>query len=93
MNAQIDYINNSNIAPVVFAPASSHKSIFVTFITRSGMMSAADAAAEFDFIGDMSMNEYLMARRIGMGVALSRADRASVYMTFENALNHASFAA
>ena len=67
--------------------------IFIEFANRDGI-SRADAAAEFDnFLtsnGHAVLKDfYLTVRRTGASLVLTRARRAALYCTFENAQAHA----
>lgn len=69
---------------------------FVGFMVRDNGFTAADAKAELNFLlmdsnVAMTKDYYLTARRTGLSKAINRAQRAKVYMTFENAINHITF--
>lgn len=70
---------------------------FIEFMVRDGF-DRKQASHEFDnFLtvnGQIRLRDsYLMMSRLGATLSLNREARAKVYMTFENALNHASFCA
>ena len=71
------------------------KNTFVKMLIRDMGFTASQATSEFCLIVvnnvQMNIGNYLSVRRIGATKMLSRADRCSVYATFENALNHATF--
>lgn len=63
---------------------------------REGLMTLRQAAREYDeFLtvnGHIRLKDsYLTIRRIGAEVTLNRAQRVSVYLSFENAMNHGEF--
>lgn len=69
---------------------------FIEFANRDGI-SRSDAAAEFDnyltINGHAVLKDfYLKVRRTGASLVLTRARRAALYCTFENAQAHAWFA-
>jgi hypothetical protein len=68
---------------------------FAEFMVRDGY-SRDHAISELSIllINDRPVlrDYYLTVRRIGQPLALSRSERAAVYRTFENALNHTTFA-
>lgn len=68
---------------------------FVEMLVRDGW-TRSDAEREHDkfLVNGMCplvRDAYLMCRRTGACVSLDRKKRQSVYMTFENALNHVTF--
>jgi hypothetical protein len=75
------------------APHTS-KQIFVEFMKRDGFDSKT-AIHEFEeFLtinGQVRTKEsYIMMSHVGSTIPTNRADRVSIYLTFENALNHAT---
>ena len=71
--------------------------IFIEFLVRDGWR-RRDAAHEFDeFLVcngvARTKDSYLVVRRTGARTCLTRAQRESVYLTFANAINHATFEA
>lgn len=74
--------------------------IFIMFLAREGV-DAAFAAEEFDLIlsrgprhSTATRDSYFCASRVGRVVPAAfrnRAGRVSLYMTFENAFNHAAY--
>lgn len=70
-------------------------SAFTAFMQREGY-TYEQAASELSIllVNDRPVlrDYYLTARRTGQSLTLTRQQRASVYLTFENAINHATFA-
>jgi hypothetical protein len=65
-------------------------------MARAGMMTRDQAAFEFDNFLTINhqvriKDSYMIVRRTDATLSLSRAQRLSVYMMFENAQNHAEF--
>jgi hypothetical protein len=69
---------------------TSAKAIFVNFLKRLDF-TEEQAVEEYARVSDKSMPEYLTMPRYGATKALKRSERHSVYMSWENAQNHASF--
>ena len=74
-------------------PHTITRHIFIEFAHRDGI-SRSDAADEFDNYltanGHAVLKDfYLTVRRTGARLVLTRARRAALYCTFENAQNHA----
>ncbi len=68
------------------------RNVFLKFIARDGVIAVDIASQEFDFIGTFkSLDEYKAASRVGRYGRLSRKERISLYLTYENAFNHAQF--
>jgi hypothetical protein len=71
------------------------RATFTAFMQRDGF-THEQAASELSIllVNDRPVlrDHYLTARRTGQSFPLNRQQRASVYMTFENAINHATFA-
>ena len=77
---------------------SDIRPIFIGFLTRDLDFTYAQANAEWRLLtltGQIMPRDFyvLRARRVGFYKPLTRADRIEVYMTLENAQNHAAFAA
>lgn len=76
-------------------PANA-RHIFVEFMAREGWH-RRDAQQEFDdFLSAgngvaRTRDSYLTVRRTGSRVVLTRAQRTSIYETFINSINHATF--
>lgn len=72
------------------------KEIIVNFLQRDYSFTEAEARAELEvlFINNrpVTRDYYLTVRRTGLKVIGGRAVRASIYETFKNSQNHASFA-
>lgn len=69
--------------------------VFIEFLARDGW-GRSDAAHEFDEFLNCNgwarrRDSYLTVRRTGASVCLTRVQRESVYLTFANAINHATF--
>ena len=68
---------------------------FTAFMQRDGF-TREQATSELSIllVNDRPVlrSYYLTARRTGQSFALTRQQRASVYLTFENAINHATLA-
>lgn len=68
---------------------------FAVFMQRDGY-TYDQAASELSIllVNDRPVlrDYYFAARRTGQSFTLTRQQRASVYLTFENAINHATFA-
>lgn len=69
--------------------------IFIEFMVRDGF---DRKVAEVEFDEFLTINgvkrtkdSYLMMSHIGSMILTNRAGRMSIYMTFENAVNHATF--
>lgn len=69
------------------------KSLFILFTTRSRLLTREQAKEEFARINGKSYDEYLTSARIGANFRLNRIARRSLYLTYENAQNHAGFSA
>jgi FMN phosphatase YigB (HAD superfamily) len=72
-------------------PAKTLADIFRIFMAREGF-DANTAEAELAFIGDMTEDAYIAARRIGLAPIGGRAARKTIFATLQNAKNHATFA-
>lgn len=66
------------------------KNIFIEFVRRDGY-TIKQATEEFRRIDGKTLDGYLTTSRLGASFVLTRAERRNIYMTYENALNHASF--
>jgi len=67
-------------------------SIFVAFMKRDGILNAEDAKKEFKLLVLCDCeDDYLRANRVGLISLGNRAGRKSVWLSYENAKNHASF--
>lgn len=78
-------------------PPQGARQIFIAFAQRDLGLSASHAAWEYDnkltANGHALLRDfYLHTSRIGAPFAMTRAERHSLYLTFENALGHAFFA-
>jgi hypothetical protein len=72
------------------------KTHFVEFARRDGI-AREHAASEFDNILNLNgyartLDSYITVRRIGQPFTLTRVERISLHLTFQNAMNHASSA-
>ena len=71
------------------------RATFAAFMQRDGY-TYEQAASELSvlLVNDRPVlrDHYLTARRTGQSFTLNRQQRASVYRTFESAINHATFA-
>jgi hypothetical protein len=90
---RIDYINNTQIKPAIgTATANTVKDIFVVFLGRAGF-TPASAAAEFSLVEGKTEAAYLATPRLGLAPVGGRAARKAIFSSYENAKNHATFAA
>lgn len=75
---------------------STVRHTFANFMAREGTMTYVQAVEEFEFLmvnNQTVTEEHYMyrVRRIGASVLLTRSQRQSVYMSFQNAINHSTF--
>jgi hypothetical protein len=78
-------------------PPQGTRQIFIAFAQRDLGLSASHAAWEYDnkLTGNghaLLRDFYLHTSRVGAPFAMNRAERHSLYLTFENAQAHAFFA-
>jgi hypothetical protein len=78
-------------------PPSGTRQIFINFAQRDLGLRADHAAWEYDnkLTGNghaLLRDFYLHTSRLGAPFAMTRAERRSLYLTFENAQSHAFFA-
>jgi DnaJ-class molecular chaperone len=73
--------------------AMTVQTIFVNFVSRDGTLTREQATEEFARLQNKTLDQYLTTCRIGGTFRLDRAARRSLYLTYENAQNHAGFEA
>ena len=62
------------------------------FINRDGVLTGTEASAEVNRVTSVkTMDEYFRVSRKGSTVPLTRRERMSIWMLWENAQNHANF--
>lgn len=73
------------------------RNTFAQFAARNGQMTVPQARYEFDeflmstVFQPATRDQYRMRRRVGAAFTMNRAQRDEIFMTFENAINHATF--
>lgn len=92
MKSFTEYLNESQDSKL----EKKARNIFVNIFAKRGDIEGVTpeiADAEWDLLmkNKSSMESYLLASRVGQKHALNRKTRKSMFLSFENSFNHASF--